>query len=128
VFIIIIVEISYDTHIVYGFLTADNASPNDVVVKDLVVLNPWFQGEVSQVRCLNHVIKLVMRSLLKPFDGGKLIEVEVESGDDGEDNNWGDNEEGDSDNVEGWIDESDSLSEEEQLELDDTILPVKTAQ
>jgi hypothetical protein len=104
----------------------DNASPNDVMVKDLAVLNPWFQGEASRVRCFNHVVNLVAKSLLKPFDGGKLIEVEVEGDDDGEDDSAGDDEEGDPDNVEGWIDESDSLSEEERLELDDAILPIKT--
>lgn len=96
------------------------------MVRDLAVLNPWFQGEASQVRCFDHVVNLVARSTLKPFDGGKLIDVEVEGGDDGEDDSGGDDEEGDPDNVEGWIDESDSLSEEERLELDDAVLPVKT--
>jgi len=96
------------------------------MVKDLADLNPWFKGEASQVCCFNHVINLVGKSLLKHFNGGKLIEVKVKGGDDNEDNNGGDNEEGDLINVEGWIDKSDSLSEEEWPELDDAVLPVKT--
>ena len=107
-------------------MNADNASPSDVMVDNLAVLVPWFQGQASRVHCFTHIINLVAKSLLKPFDGGKLIEVEVEGDGNGKDDDGGDDEEGDPDNVEGWIDERESLSEEEQLALDDAVLLVKT--
>ena len=83
-----------------------------MMVNDLAVLVPWFQGQASRVRCFTHAINLVAKSLLKAFDGGNLIEVEVEGDGNSEDDDGGDDEEGDLNDVEGWIDERESLSEE----------------
>ena len=57
-------------------LMANNASPNDVMVDRLEDLIPSFGGAANRVHCFDHVMNLVTKSLLAPFDGGKAIELE----------------------------------------------------
>jgi hypothetical protein len=49
-------------------IAADNASANDVMIDKLSNALPIFPGEEHRVRCFNHVINLVAKSLLKLFD------------------------------------------------------------
>ena len=51
-------------------LMANNASPNDVMVDRLEDLIPSFGGAANRVHCFDHVMNLVTKSLLAPFDGG----------------------------------------------------------
>ena len=88
-------------------LTADNASPNNVMVDRLEDLIPSFGGAANRVRCFDHVTNLVAKSLLAPFDGGKAIELEGEGDDDDEEVI---DDDGERDNVEGWTDERTRLS------------------
>ena len=104
-------------------LTADNASPNDVMVDKLEDLIPSFGGAANRVRCFNHVTNLVARSALAPFDGGKMITLEGKGDDD--DKEVADDD-GEMDNVEGWTDEKTGMSEEERHALDKRVEPVAT--
>lgn len=49
-------------------MTCDNASNNDVMIRELAELVPGFEGEVSHIRCFLHVINLVAKSLIHQFD------------------------------------------------------------
>ena len=49
-------------------IAADNASANDVMIDELSKSLPIFPGEEHRVRCFNHIINLVAKSLLKLFD------------------------------------------------------------
>jgi hypothetical protein len=46
----------------------DNASNNDVMIRELARLVPRFEGEVSHTRCFLHVINLIAKSLIHQFD------------------------------------------------------------
>ncbi|KAL1724872.1 hypothetical protein EV714DRAFT_181293, partial [Schizophyllum commune] len=48
-------------------ITADNASNNNKMVNELAVLLSQFSAR-GRVRCFTHVLNLVSRQLLKPFD------------------------------------------------------------
>ncbi|KAI4293805.1 hypothetical protein K525DRAFT_178254, partial [Schizophyllum commune Loenen D] len=48
-------------------ITADNASNNDKMVAELAVLVRQFSAR-GRIRCFTHVLNLVSRQLLKPFD------------------------------------------------------------
>ncbi|KAL1686624.1 hypothetical protein GGG16DRAFT_38056, partial [Schizophyllum commune] len=48
-------------------ITADNASNNDKMVLELAELVRRFSVE-GRVRCFTHILNLVSRQLLKPFD------------------------------------------------------------
>ncbi|KAL1684471.1 hypothetical protein GGG16DRAFT_21704, partial [Schizophyllum commune] len=48
-------------------ITADNASNNDKMVDELAALVRKFSAR-GRVRCFTHVLNLVSRQLLKPFD------------------------------------------------------------
>lgn len=104
-------------------ITADNASPNDVMVDRLEDLIPSFGGAANRVRCFDHVTNLVAKSLLASFDGGKAIEVEGEG--DNDENEVADDE-GEMDDIEGWTDERTRMSEEERLAHDERVEPVAT--
>ena len=113
----------------------DNASSNNTLVDHLKTLVPYFEGKSSCVRCVLHVTNLVAKSMLKLFDasqkGGSLAgEIDDEvfdfSGSDGADNVGlcGAEEEVD-DNVEGWINEAELLTDEERAALDMHIQPLQ---
>lgn len=115
-------------------ITADNATSNDVMVNELEDLVGSFQGGEMRVRCFNHILNLVVKMLLQQFnaehkkkgandatlDVAKAVlcdlTADLDSDDDGE---------GDADDIEGWVDERQDLTEEEIKELDVTTRPVK---
>lgn len=48
---------------VLGF-TADNASNNDTLMKEMAVLLPLFRGARTCVRCVAHILNLVVKVAL----------------------------------------------------------------
>jgi hypothetical protein len=105
-------------------LTADNASPNDVMVNELVDMIPAFGGQANRVRCFDHVVNLVAKAILKLFEGGRAVQINVDV-DGGDDDEELDNDDENVDNEEGLVDPSAALSEDERLELEEAIMPVK---
>jgi hypothetical protein len=55
-------------------VTADNASPNDTMVANMAMDLPNFPGKEHFIRCFNHTVNLVGKSLLKLFDVPKQSE------------------------------------------------------
>jgi hypothetical protein len=101
-----------------------------------------FSGDENQARCFNHVVALVAKSTVRQFDVPKglanaaLDEAERElqelaEGIDIEDkqtqDEWEgpDDEGGEGDDVEGWVDEVACLSVADRVELEENIKPVK---
>lgn len=101
-----------------------------------------FPGDENRARCFNHVVALVAKSTVCQFDVPKgladaaLDEAERElqelaEGIDIEDkqtqDEWEgpDNESGEGDDVEGWVDEVARLSVADRAELEENIKPVK---
>jgi hypothetical protein len=109
------------------------------MIRELETLAPAFDGFASHTRCFLHIVNLVAKSLLRQFDAKKvtvendaeltewvndLTEEENAARIRGEDD---DNATGDKDNDDGWVDEMNELSENEKLELERSIRPVKLA-
>jgi hypothetical protein len=128
-------------------ITCDNASNNNVMVDKLEDLLPDFGGTASHTRCFLHTVNLIAKSLLREFDVTKKNAVAAldNVADDEESELVGlsaDDERGESDmampgeyydieeeysldNEEGWVDEVALLAEDEQIELQRNIRPVK---
>ena len=122
-------------------MTCDNAANNNTMIKALSELVPTFMGTASQTRCFLHVINLIAKTLLHQFDAKKadLRDTELAKiGVDGEtaadtlsesgqgDLDFDDNTEA-TNNVEGWIDESDDLTAEEVEQLERATRPIRSA-
>ena len=119
-------------------VTLDNASNNDTMIAELENLLDEFSGAANQTRCFTHILNLVVKSILRQFDVPKSKadqalddaarelfglsenmeyeeeETRAEAGDDEED-----------DNVEGWIDERELLSDADREILDVDVQPVR---
>lgn len=119
-------------------LTADNATVNDVMTDELEMLVDSFDGQDGRARCFGHIVNLAAKSLLRQFDVPKkqagaaldeaeralralAIDVEVELG--GESEDLEDLE--DTDNIDGWVDEQDQMSDVEVEDLQESVCPVK---
>ncbi|KIK80334.1 hypothetical protein PAXRUDRAFT_158962, partial [Paxillus rubicundulus Ve08.2h10] len=124
----------------------DNAANNDVMIRELSKLVPMFGGSASHTRCFLHIVNLIAKTLIRQFDIGKqdaegMLEDawelhELSQGIDEEADPMKDIEEEEeeeeeagklSDENDGWMDECNELSKEEQRELDNTVCPVKLA-
>jgi hypothetical protein len=122
-------------------VTCDNASNNDKMVRQLEQLIDEFKGQESQTRCFTHILNLIAKSIIRQFDVPKAqynrvfdkatmalmelagdIEREeqaiVEMGDDREDDE-------EDENTEDWVDERDTMSEEQLNALDESARPVR---
>jgi len=100
-----------------------------------------FPGAVNRTRCFLHVLNLVTKSVIRQFDVPKAqadqvwseAQAELIRISDGMDiNEWitqaerdGEDDEGDEDDGEGWIDKCKSLSPEDRQALDDSTRLVK---
>jgi hypothetical protein len=121
-------------------MTCDNAGNNDTMIDELVDLLPNFPGAANRCRCFLHVVNLVAKTLLKQFDVLKkkasaavdkaeqalleLVEgLDVEEIVTAAEIGFSDNEE--NDNIEGWADETTSLTEKEKEELRQSVQPVR---
>lgn len=123
-------------------VTADNATANDVMIDELEDLVESFRGQVARVRCFDHTINLIVKTILRQFDTERnkkgadntafdqaeaalrdLLNTEdIEDEDSDSDNVEG---EWDVDDVEDWVDECKDLTEEEVSQLEETTRPVK---
>ena len=133
-------------------ITADNASSNDTMVECLSELAPYFDGETSRVQCVLHVTNLVVKSLIKLFNipkkGGQANDKTETGWDEELETRWDDkietgsqdsslesdrleeieqsmgDDEDEDDNVEGWVDETDSMTDNEHAALTRHIRPL----
>ena len=62
-------------------ITANNASPNDVMMDELAGLVPVFEGRATQVQCFAHIVNLVAKTLLHLFDGKDIEDAELDDAD-----------------------------------------------
>jgi len=110
------------------------------MIDELVDLLPNFPGAANRCRCFLHIVNLIAKTLLKQFevpkkdveaalDAAEQELLDLAAGTDMEEmvtvaeGGLGDGE--DADNVDGWVDEMDLLSEEESEELRKNIQPVR---
>jgi hypothetical protein len=56
-------------------ITGDNASNNDKMIKHLSNMLDDFPGPANQTRCFMHMVNLIAKSILKPFDIQKNKDV-----------------------------------------------------
>ena len=98
------------------------------MIEELANLLDNFPGTANQTRCFTHILNLVVKSILSQFDllkakaniadeilklaDGLELEEEI-SAKEGEEG-----EEGEDDNVEGWVDEKEEMSEKQLEELE----------
>jgi hypothetical protein len=123
-------------------ITADNASPNDVMIDKLVDMLLNFSGQANHCCCFLHIVNLIAKTLLKQFDVPKkdaesaLDDAEKEllelaAGIDMEEMvtvaeaGAGDKDDDENDDVEGWVDETALLSKEERAALRENVGPVR---
>jgi hypothetical protein len=120
-------------------VTCDNASNNDVMIRELAELVPGFEGEVSHTRCFLHVINLVAKSLIHQFDthGSQTDiddeqqehtdepEVPEDSPSEAAATDESDDEDAATDNDDGFVDEVEKMDEDEKELHECLIIPVK---
>ena len=116
-------------------VTADNTLSNDTMTDELASLIAHFGGDLTQMRCLLHVINLVAKTVTKEFDvqdnreGTDDLTTLAEGIDAGD--LWAIEEwEGSGDeinDVDGWVDEISLLMANEHARLEGKICPVKVA-
>jgi hypothetical protein len=122
-------------------VTCDNASPNDTMIDELAALIDNFPGSGNGTHCFAHVLNLVARSIVQVFDVPKANvkeaeeelsklanELELDSNelaDEQPEGSTGLDEDGDDDNVEGWVDEQKEMSAAERLSLVKAVRPVR---
>jgi len=121
-------------------ITCDNASNNDVMIDELVDLLPNYPEAANRCRCFLHIVNLIAKTLLKQFevlkkdvdtalDAAKQELLELAAGADMEElvtvveRGLGDNE--DVDDMDGWVNELNLLSDDENEELRQSIQPVR---
>jgi hypothetical protein len=106
------------------------------MIDELADLLANFPGKANQTRCFLHIINLVAKSVIRQFDVAKgkaddaLDKAEQElrtlaEGIDLEDLEVQREQEGDDDNVEGWVNERNAFSVADREELDVSVRPVK---
>ena len=105
------------------------------MIEELANLLDNFPGAANQTRCFTHILNLVVKSILSQFDllkakaniadeiltlaDGLELEEEI-SAKEGEKG-----EEGDDNNIEGWVDERGEMNEEQLEELEARIEPIQ---
>ena len=117
------------------------------MVEELAILVDDFPGPANQTRCFLHILNLVVKSIIRQFDlpsSKKTSNCEEDEEDMSEGTkellklareveeeeaitvNGGSEEDAtEDDNVEGWIDEHDEMTEEELLDMAESVKPVR---
>jgi hypothetical protein len=102
------------------------------MIEELANLLDNFPGVANQTCCFTHILNLVVKSILCQFDLPKAkanIADEILKLADGleleEDVSAKEGEEGEDDNMEGWIDEREEMSEEQMEELEACVEPIR---
>ena len=112
------------------------------MIEELADLLNSFPGAANQTRCFTHVLNLVAKSIIKQFDVPKAqadrtldeaaealatlaVDLDMEEAISWtiQDNEPDYSERGD-DNIEGWVDLRDELSEEDKKVLDESLRPI----
>ncbi len=105
------------------------------MINELANLLDNFPGAANQTRCFTHILNLVVKSILAQFElpksraniGDDLLKlaegIELEEEITAKDSEEG--EEGEDDNVEGWIDEREEMGERQLEELEARIEPIR---
>jgi hypothetical protein len=117
------------------------------MIEEIGFLIDDFPGPANQTRCFLHIINLVVKSILRQFD----LPTSRKASDNDEDAEndirtakkellklaseieheeqitagEGDNDTTDDDNDDGWVDERDEMTEEEVIELAESVQPVR---
>ena len=111
------------------------------MVEALKGLVEIFPGESNRTRCFDHIVNLIVKSVIQQFDVPKAKgnesfddvlrelmvstdeldkeELDTREGEHSEVNSDDDN------SLDGWVDERGDMSEAEQKELDDNIQPIR---
>ncbi|KAF9064512.1 hypothetical protein BDP27DRAFT_1230402, partial [Rhodocollybia butyracea] len=119
-------------------ITCDNASANTAMLDELVKLLPDFQGRDAHVQCFGHTTNLTARGVLRPFEPSKLKTTEEGSepavpNDDGLEELYAElqdikeNGNKDKDDVEGFVEVLNEMTEQEREQWHENVKPVKTA-
>jgi hypothetical protein len=112
------------------------------MIRELETLLPGFPGPDNQTRCFAHIINLVAKSLLQHFDAkkkarradaGNRIEGEITELAEGIDmeemetriQNLKQNADVQDDDVDGWVDEVELMSEQQREMLNGNVQPVR---
>jgi hypothetical protein len=108
------------------------------MIEELADLLDDFPGETNRTRCFTHVINLVAKSIIKQFDVPKTQAGDVLDGAAKElaalnvgldieelTSREADQNDTDEDNIEGWHDPRQDLSDEEREVLDKSLQPVR---
>ena len=105
------------------------------MIEELANLLDNFPGAANQTRCFTHILNLVVKSILAQFELPKnkanipneilnmAEELELEDEILAKEGEGGDEE--DDDNVEGWIDEREQMSEHQLEELEARVEPIR---
>ena len=116
-------------------ITLDNASNNDTMVEELELSLEDF-SVANRTHCFMHIVNLIAKSFLKQFDAKKrcgkvnnddvdldqlVTEVELDKS---QAVNEGEDKEED-DDIDGWVNEVEELTDEEKRELLESIKPIK---
>jgi hypothetical protein len=108
------------------------------MIEELGKLLDDFPGSTNQTRCFAHILNLVVKSILSQFDvpkakAGTILNVaekalqELEEDLEEVVDEYGSASiEDEIDNLEGWIDEREEMTEEEKDELDESVRPMRT--
>lgn len=110
------------------------------MIEELALMLDAFPGPENQTRCFTHVLNLVVKTIIKQFDLPKaracqildeataeLLKLagDIETEEEIALTNGEDGEEGEDDNVEGWVDEREMMDMGELEELEASVQPVR---
>jgi len=108
------------------------------MIAELAEILETFPGSANRTRCFTHILNLVARSIIHQFDLPKsqadaalnaadqeLVDLAEELNDEEMDGDLELEDDTDEDDVEGWVDEYAQMLEEDRVELDESIRPVK---
>jgi hypothetical protein len=113
------------------------------MIEELAMLIDDFPGPANQTRCFLHILNLVVKSIIRQFDLPKKKKTSADddnlddldnataellrlAGDiDLEEELMADSDDGEDDNVDGWIDEREEMTEDELRELAASVGPVR---
>lgn len=109
------------------------------MVAELAELLETFPGGANRTRCFTHILNLIARSMIRQFDLPKsqadaaldatdqeLADLAEElNGEEVDDRDLEVEDDTEDDDVEGWVDEYEQMTEEDREDLDESIRPVK---
>ena len=109
------------------------------MVAELAELLKTFPGGANRTRCFTHILNLIARSMIRQFDLPKsqadaaldatdqeLADLAEElNGEEVDDRDLEVEDDTEDDDVEGWVDEYEQMTEEDREDLDESIRPVK---